>query len=345
MSASMNGNAEIVRALLEAGAIPDAVSDRGSTALIQACHFGRLGVVEELLKNGASVEQSNDKNTTALMRASQEGHEEVVKLLIQHGCMVNRCNDERMNALMLCSQRGHVGVVKLLIEAGIDIDAVTNQNSTSLMLAVKRKHLEVAKILVSSGAELKHKDNKSRTVLDTAKRTGLPEFEEILTDKAQVRFMQENSRIVRNFSMICIWNLLQSERAYVKLRLSKTHCGATTVHKIAENLASPILDNLCSSKQALVRAMTMPAPVIELIASFIPLPLSYETRLRLLARRAQVNPDSAVFNAMDFIDEVLEEGRLLEAFDEANVHPPSNFSSWVSQGILLEEVAVAVQTY
>ena len=136
--------------------------------------------------------------------------------------------------------------------------------------------------------------------------------------------------------MICIWNLLQSERARVKLRLSKTQYAETTIHKVADDLANPVLDNLCTSKRALVRAMTMPAPVMELIACYIPLPRSYETRLRLLARRAQVNPDSAVFCAMDFIDEVLEEGRLLEAFDEANVPPPSNFSSWVSKAYFLQ---------
>lgn len=75
MTASLEGNLEVVRELLKRGASPNAVAIRGSTALIQACHFGKLQVVEELLKNGASVEQANYKNTTALMRAAQEGHE------------------------------------------------------------------------------------------------------------------------------------------------------------------------------------------------------------------------------------------------------------------------------
>jgi ankyrin repeat protein len=56
-------------------ASPNSTAIRGSTALIQACHFGKLEVVKELIKHGASIEQSNYKNTTALMRASQEGHE------------------------------------------------------------------------------------------------------------------------------------------------------------------------------------------------------------------------------------------------------------------------------
>ena len=74
MVASQEGNLEVARALLKGGALPNASTIRGSTALIQACHFGKLSVVEELLKNGAMVDQANLKNTTALMRASQEGH-------------------------------------------------------------------------------------------------------------------------------------------------------------------------------------------------------------------------------------------------------------------------------
>lgn len=75
MIASQEGNLEVVRTLLREGALPNATTVRGSTALIQACHFGKLSVAEELLAHGALVDQANLKNTTALMRASQEGHE------------------------------------------------------------------------------------------------------------------------------------------------------------------------------------------------------------------------------------------------------------------------------
>ena len=307
------------------GAQPNAVSARGSTALIQACHFGKIEVVEELIKYGAAIELANYKNTTALMRACQEGHEDVVELLLMHECEVNRRNDERMSALMLSSQRGHAGVVKLLIKADASINAVTNQNSTSLMLAVKRRHLEVVKLLVAAGAELNMKDSKNRTVLETAKRREFSDFEEILTDETQVKLMQQDSRKIRNFLMVRSWNLLQSERATLKI----PNEDDISIHQIAGNLNHRAIKNVCPSKQALFRTWTMPAPVMELIASFIPLPLIYETRLQLLSSRAQVDPDSAVYSTMDFIDEVLEEGRLLNAFDQAKVEPPSTFSSWV----------------
>jgi hypothetical protein len=220
------------------------------------------------------------------MRASQEGHEDVVKLLLEHDCEVNKRNDERMSALMLSSQRGHARIVKMLIKANADVNAVTNQNSTSLMLAVKRQHFEVAKILVAAGAELNIKDNKGRTALDTARRRELSEIEDILTDQAQIRFMKLNSRNNRNFLMVRSWNLLQSERALLKI----TNGTGTSIHQIADNIKDPVLQQVSQSTQALFLTWAMPAPVMELITSFIPLPLIYETRLKLLASRAEVDP-------------------------------------------------------
>jgi hypothetical protein len=329
MVASQEGNLSITRALLSKGARAINTTTRGSTALIQACHFGRLGVVEELLKHGALVEQSNYKNTTALMRASQEGHDDVVRLLLQHNAVVNRRNDERMTALMLSSQRGHAGIVKMLIKAGAEIDAKTAQDSTSLMLACKRKNLEVAKILVAAGTELKLKDGKNRTVLETATRRGNTAFARILTDNAQIRLMKEQARRERNFDMIRLWNLLQWERATINLGLGSFPSKKNmTVHELSRDIENPVLQQLCPSKRTLVRAMTMPANVIELITAFIPLPLSWEKRLELLTSRSHADPDTAVYNALDLIDEVIEEGRILEAFDLAGMSPPTSFNSW-----------------
>ncbi len=323
MVASQEGNVVIARALLNKGAKANNTTVRGSTALIQACHFGRLSVVEELLKHGALVEQANYKNTTALMRSSQEGHEDVVKLLLQHNAVVNRRNDERMTALMLCSQRGHSGIVKMLIKKGAEIDAKTAQDSTSLMLACKRKNLEVAKILVAAGTELKLKDCKNRTVLETAVRRGNTDFARILTDDAQIRLVKEEARRERSFCIIRLWHLLNWKRATIRVPSKYL-----MVHKLAEDLHNPALQHLYQTKRTLVRAMTMPADVIELITAFIPLPLSWEKRLNLLSSRSHVDPDTAMYNALDLLDEVLEEGRILEAFDLADMSPPVSFSSW-----------------
>ena len=132
------------------------------------------------------------------------------------------------------------------------------------MLACKRKHLNVAKILVASGAELYLKDSKNRTVLETATRRGTAAAS-LLTDSAQVTFMQEASRKERNYTMVCLWKLLQNKRATVHLGMNN---NSSTIHTVAENLNegnTNVLMSLCESKRALVRAMTLPAPLVELV--------------------------------------------------------------------------------
>jgi len=137
--------------------------------------------------------------------------------------------------------------------------------------------------------------------------------------------MQENSRHVRNFAMVRAWTLLQQERAVVRL-------GGidATIHDVVENMDCLLLRKACPSERALVRAMTLPGPLVELVSSYLPVPHIWGKRLALLGSRSQVHPDSAVFNALDLIDEVLEEGGILEAFDAADISPHSSFASWSS---------------
>lgn len=138
-------------------------------------------------------------------------------------------------------------------------------------------------------------DRKNRTVLETATRRGHEAFVQILTDSAQIRLMQEESRRERSFEMARIWKLLQLEMATVQL--GTTHI---TIHDAADCFMGRDnnLKQLCHSKRALVLAMTLPAPLVELISDFIPLPLIWEKRLMLLTSRSHVDPDSAVFNAL-----------------------------------------------
>jgi hypothetical protein len=71
--ASQKGNCTVVRELLKRGANPGTSSTNGTTALLQAAHFGHGNVVELLLLKGGPglMELSNYNHTTPLMRASQ----------------------------------------------------------------------------------------------------------------------------------------------------------------------------------------------------------------------------------------------------------------------------------
>lgn len=57
--AASKGHVEVVRMLLESGAMKEAVDKFGSTPLISAAEEGRHEVVRMLLENGARIEAPN----------------------------------------------------------------------------------------------------------------------------------------------------------------------------------------------------------------------------------------------------------------------------------------------
>ena len=87
---SREGNVGAVKELLRAGAVVDAVTDRGCTPLYAASQNGHLDVVLLLLAAGAAVNSSDPHDGwTALHAAGDGGHEAVWRALVARGANVD----------------------------------------------------------------------------------------------------------------------------------------------------------------------------------------------------------------------------------------------------------------
>lgn len=82
------------------------------------------------------------------------------------------------------------------------------------------------------------------------------------------------------------------------------------------------------SKQVLMRTMTLPAPLIQSIALFLPLPRLWKMRLDQIQSFYRKNPNAAIVYTLDIIDEILEDGDFLSACDQANIPAPKYHQSW-----------------
>ena len=80
------------------------------------------------------------------------------------------------------------------------------------------------------------------------------------------------------------------------------------------------------STQALLRTMLLPAPLVKTIALYLPLPKLWDDRFKRLWD--SVDPNEATISAFDFIDEIIEEGGLLLAFDAAQIPAPIPHRTW-----------------
>ena len=79
--ACSNGNAAMIRLLLDAGADPNSEDPTGETALMEAARVGTLDAVKLLLERGAELDAKDPAfQQTALMVAVRENHPDVVAL-------------------------------------------------------------------------------------------------------------------------------------------------------------------------------------------------------------------------------------------------------------------------
>lgn len=142
------GQEEIVRLLLDAGADINAVSSlTEATALAFAAIKGLPSVVRLLLERGAAVDAPSGSGATPLTHAASEGQTECVRLLLTHHADVNAATNRGMTALMFAAHRGNEEAVRLLLDASADTDARSQSGRTALDWAEKSQHQAVVELL------------------------------------------------------------------------------------------------------------------------------------------------------------------------------------------------------
>ena len=183
---------EIARALLTAGAEPDAFADMYGaecttmSMLVSSSHPAEAGLqvplLELLLDFGAAIEgRGTRKWGTPLFTALTFGMGGAAEALARRGAHVELATaaglgrsddvarmlaladaDERRRALSLAAQQGHVDAVRLLLDAGERPDRYNPETNhphcTPLHQAVLGGHEQVVRLLVERGARLDMRD-------------------------------------------------------------------------------------------------------------------------------------------------------------------------------------------
>jgi len=152
--AATDGGADLVGALITAGADTNAVLPSGQTVLMTAVRGGNVDVVKRLLAGGAkpnTVQASKGQN--ALMWAVAEGKLDVTQALIDGGADVHVRSKSGFSPLMFAAREGDVAIAKILLAAGDDLNASANDGSTPLLVATVRGHAELAMFLLDKGAK------------------------------------------------------------------------------------------------------------------------------------------------------------------------------------------------
>ena len=176
--AAAQGDAAIVRALLNAGAskelrvalVDDNWDDKHlmMTPMALAASEGHVEVIRALLRAGAGFEDHGDlpdsmtrlqsmMAKTALERAVKAGHREAARLLVDTGASTAflrqlEGGSKRLTPLHEAAHSGNVGAARLMIELGADVDAADGEGVTPLYRAVEGGRREMVETLLAAGA-------------------------------------------------------------------------------------------------------------------------------------------------------------------------------------------------
>jgi uncharacterized protein len=148
--------------------------ERGLSAVLLACYYGRPEIVAQLLAARPELD---------VFEAAATGtHERVDELLDEEPELVRAWSSDGFTALHLASFFGHAEAAELLLERGADVTAVSRNELTVMPLhsAAASRHTRIARLLIEHGADLNAAQEGGFTPLHEAAQNGDRDLVELL---------------------------------------------------------------------------------------------------------------------------------------------------------------------
>ncbi|XP_043472513.1 ankyrin-2-like [Leptopilina heterotoma] len=163
------GNVEIVKILLEKGAIVNATNNELNTPLHIAVSKGinpSESVIQLLLENGADLKICNEFGRTPYHEAYDDSiklilsqHE--IKMLFDNDKDIKEIDSSYYTALHRAVECRSCDLVEFLVSRGSDVNADAAYDGTPLHLASKIRHKEISILLLRAGADVNATDTYS----------------------------------------------------------------------------------------------------------------------------------------------------------------------------------------
>lgn len=171
----MDGNLQIVKILLDAGADPNAASilwGNSEFPLHAAAKIGNIDILQVLLEHGACINTQAEDGFSAIHFAAYSGHHDALRFLL----LWNHANPEvtQVNgnlALHTAASYGHPQCIEVCLEAGLDVSSQNIQGRTPLHWATQQGHKAAVEKLLTKGVDVNVRDTETgMTALDYARQ-------------------------------------------------------------------------------------------------------------------------------------------------------------------------------
>lgn len=182
MHAAAYGGLDVMRALLDAGAEPDARNKRGATALVWA--VGNLQAVTLLLERGADPNvRTVEGRTPLLLAAMQPSGADVIRALLDKGADPLGKDLNGRVPLMAAAGTGSIESMRLLIARGARVNGAMESGGTPLLDAARSRNPAAVRFLIEQGADVNVRTKRGGSALDIAASWGSVEIVRMLLEK------------------------------------------------------------------------------------------------------------------------------------------------------------------
>lgn len=112
---------------------------------------GDIETVKLLIESGTDVNARNKDGQSPLHWAAFRGHYKIAELLIEAGANVNAACIKKWSPLHWAAKEGHIKLAELLIKSGADINATTKSGDTPTWVALINGNFKIAILLSNLG--------------------------------------------------------------------------------------------------------------------------------------------------------------------------------------------------
>ncbi len=164
-SAASTGQLEVIRLLVESGAVVDAGDSDRSTALHVAAVRGHPACVAFLIDQGADLAFQDNNGAWSMSFAVSGANAEVIDLLIKAGAPLDLVTSNGTSLLHYAAMRGLDNVFDLVVAAGVDPNVKSENGSVPLHWAASGGQKEMIGRLIAAGADPEITDAHGTTPL------------------------------------------------------------------------------------------------------------------------------------------------------------------------------------
>ena len=193
ITATVEGDAAAVRALIASGANVDTADEMGKTALLHAAIYEYYDVLVVLVEAGADLEATCREGYTPLTYAADRGFARGVQYPAEKGAAIEHHTLKGYTPFhsAVCGgfhleygENRHDDVLIELIKRGANVHTEASGRMTPLMVAVIHKRADLVRLLVSAGVDRSIINYKGETALTIARQKQYDKIVAILTSSA-----------------------------------------------------------------------------------------------------------------------------------------------------------------